>query len=51
MNTIKFQYIPTGFKVTPHTRLTKRLVAFIVRYQTAFQTIARTGQPFGGGAF
>jgi hypothetical protein len=51
MNTIKFQYITANFKVISGTNLIKHITAFILRHSTAFETIARTGQPFGGGAF
>ena len=51
MNTLKSEYITANSKVTLSANLTKRFVTFILRHQTAFQAIARTGQPFGGRAF
>ncbi|MEI7583149.1 hypothetical protein [Runella sp.] len=51
MNTIKFEYITANFKVISGKNLFRRFVAFILHHQTAFETIARTGQPFGGKVF
>lgn len=50
MNTIKFEYSTANFKVISRKNLFRRFVAFVIKHQTAFETIVRTGQPFGGGA-
>jgi len=50
MNTIKFEYITANFKTISRINLFQRFIAFINHHQAAFETIARTGQPFGGGA-
>jgi hypothetical protein len=50
MNTIKFEYNTANFKVISSISLFQRFIAFVLHHQTAFETIARTGQPFGGGA-
>ncbi len=51
MNTIKFEYRTANFKVISSKNIFRRFLAFILHHQTAFETIARTGQPFGGKVF
>lgn len=51
MNTIKFEYRIANFKVISSKNIFQRFLAFILHHQTAFETIARTGQPFGGKVF
>lgn len=51
MNAINFEHILAYFEVAQSKNLFRRLVALFLRQQTAFETIARTGQPFGGRVF
>lgn len=51
MNAINFEHILAYFEVAQNKNLFRRLVALLLRQQTAFETIVRTGQPFGGRVF
>lgn len=51
MIAINFEHIKAYFELTQSKNLSKRFLTWILRYQSAFETIARTGQPFGGNVF
>jgi len=51
MIAINFEYIKAYFELAQSKNLFKRFLTWFLRHQSAFETIARTGQPFGGNVF